>query len=106
MDLAAMVYDASRKWPKEETYGLIRQVRRAAVSSPSNIAEGAGKQSTGEYLQALGHARGSLADLETQLLPAGRFGYLEEPESAPVLSVCDAISRMLSGPDRSLRSKR
>jgi four helix bundle protein len=106
MDLAERVYALSRLWPKEETYGLTSQVRRAAVSVPSNIAEGSAKQTTGEFLQALGHAKGSLAEVETQLLLAERFGYLAGEDAAAVLGLCDAVSRMLSGLDRSLRARK
>lgn len=105
MGLAERVYALTRNWPREEAYGLTSQVRRASVSVPSNIAEGSAKQTTGEFLQALGHARGSLAEVETQVLLATRFGYLELTDSESVLSDCDTISRMLTGLDKSLRSK-
>lgn len=74
MDLAAEVYRLSRAWPKEETYGLTSQARRAAAAIPANIAEGYGRQSTASYAQFLKIARGSLKELETHLLLAERVG--------------------------------
>jgi four helix bundle protein len=74
--LVEMVYRATRGFPKDETFGLTRQLRRSAVSVPSNIAEGAGRNSTKELVQFLGVASGSLAELDTQLEVARRLGYL------------------------------
>jgi four helix bundle protein len=73
MLLAEEVYAATGTFPKEEVYGLTAQMRRAAVSVASNIAEGQGRHSRGEFLQFLGHARGSLAELSTQVTLAGRL---------------------------------
>src|SRR3954449_6822302 len=67
VDLAVEIYDATSKLPKEETYGLRAQIRRAAVSIASNIAEGMGRNSDGEEIQFFGIARGSLFELQTQL---------------------------------------
>ena len=77
MELVTEIYKVSQKFPKEEMFGLTSQIRRAAVSIPSNIAEGRGKSSTGEFQQFLYHARGSLAEVETQLLIAINLGYLK-----------------------------
>ncbi|MDI6853442.1 MAG: four helix bundle protein [Deltaproteobacteria bacterium] len=74
MSLVTEIYRISQKFPKEEIFGLTSQIRRAAVSIPSNIAEGQGKSSTGEFKSFLGHAKGSLAELETQILIAKDSG--------------------------------
>lgn len=76
MALAEAVYKTTRTFPKEEVYGLTSQIRRAVVSIPSNIAEGAARASAKEFMQFLLIARGSAAELETQLLLAGKLGYL------------------------------
>src|SRR6478752_8675219 len=76
LDLAEHVYQATRAFPKEEIYGLTSQMRRAAVSIASNIAEGHARQTRGEYIQFLGIARGSLAELETQTILAARLDML------------------------------
>jgi len=103
MKLVEMVYKETARFPKEEIFGLVSQVRRAAVSVPSNIAEGAGRNSSKELLQFLGVASGSLAELETQLELAVRLGYVgAEAES---LGQVSRVGRLLVGLRRSLRSK-
>ena len=77
MDLVETVYRCTACFPDVERYGLSAQMRRAAVSIPSNIAEGAARNSRGEFLQFLGITCGSIAELETQIELAGRLGYLE-----------------------------
>lgn len=89
------VYEATAHWPSEERFGLISQVRRAAVSTVSNIAEGAARQSTGEFIQFIGMARGSLAEAETQLLLARRLNYLAPSDAKSLLLAAEGISRML-----------
>jgi four helix bundle protein len=76
MDLVAEVYRLTRAFPKNETYGLASQIQRAAVSIPSNIAEGHARDHIKEYLHHLSMAQGSLAELETQLEIAARLGYV------------------------------
>ena len=78
INLVGLVYQASRNFPKEELYALTSQIRRAAVSIPSNIAEGAGRTGRKEFLQFLSIARGSLCELETQLILAKNFGYISD----------------------------
>ena len=98
MDLASGVYMLIKYLPKEETYGLSDQMRRAAVSIPSNIAEGQARQSSKELLQFLCIARGSRAELETQLLLAKRLGYFEgapQHQLDMVFQLSDEVSRML-----------
>ena len=103
VDLAEKVYVATRTFPRWELYGLVSQMRRAVVSIPSNIAEGQSRNSTGEFLQFLGIARGSLAELETQVELARRLGYLSPQEAESLLMECTEIGKMLSGLMKSLR---
>jgi len=95
LDLAEAIYEATAHWPREERFGLVSQIRRAAVSVPSNIAEGAARRSTGEFLQFIGMARGSLAETDTQLLLAQRLGYVHHADAAALLSASEEVSRML-----------
>src|ERR1041384_1414070 len=80
IDWVQQIYQASSGFPAEERFGLTSQLRRAAVSVPSNIAEGAARTGTGEFLQSLSVASGSLAEAETQLIVANRLGMIEAPE--------------------------
>jgi four helix bundle protein len=95
MTLVTQVYGATRSFPREELYGLTSQIRRAAVSVPSNIAEGQARPTRGEFRQFLGHAKGSLAELETQLLIAENLGFFREPNN--LSSQVAEVGRMLSG---------
>lgn len=95
MDWVEAIYETTTHWPIDERFGLISQVRRAAVSVPSNIAEGAARHSTGEFIQFLGMARGSLAETETQLLLSQRLGYTPKDDVSALLGTSDDISRML-----------
>ena len=95
MDLVESIYRLTTSLPASEQFGLIAQMRRSAVSVPSNIAEGYGRQATGEYRHHLLICRGSLLELETQLLLCRRLKYLSEQESDPVLDEITEISKML-----------
>jgi four helix bundle protein len=106
IDWVEKIYRVSKNWPQEERFGLTGQVRRAAVSVPSNIAEGAGRTGTGEFLQFLSVASGSLAEVETQLILSRRLELLAEAEFEPLMAEAEEIGKMLSGLKRSLRSKR
>jgi four helix bundle protein len=97
MDLAAAVYQVSAKFPKAELYGLTSQIRRAAVSVPSNIAEGKGHYSDKELLHFLYHARGSLLEVETQVLLAQRLQYLTAPDAEVLLNQAQQVGRALTG---------
>ena len=97
MDLAAAIYKATESFPKNEEYGLKVQLRRAAVSVPSNIAEGQGRQTTGEFVQFLGHARGSLLEIETQVLLGNRLGFFPNAQTEQLLTLCAADARVLNG---------
>jgi len=104
MDLVTAIYHLSRAFPKEEVYGLTSQIQRAAVSIPSNIAEGHALKQTQAYLRHLAIASGSLAELQTQIEIAGRLGYLK-PGSGEVSKLADEIGRMLAGLRKSLRAE-
>jgi four helix bundle protein len=106
IDWVEKIYRVSKNWPQEERFGLTSQIRRAAVSVPSNIAEGAGRTGTGEFLQFLSGASGSLAEVETQLILSHRLEILAEAEFEPLMAEAEEIGKMLSGLKRSLRSKR
>ena len=97
MALVLDVYRSTQAFPKIETYGLTSQLRRAAVSIPSNIAEGQARLSTGEFKQFLGNARGSLMEVETQIVIARDLGYLERHASENLLSAAAEVGRILNG---------
>jgi four helix bundle protein len=90
------VYRITAAFPAAEQWGRISQMRRAVISVPSNIAEGYGRQATGEYRHHVSIGRGSLLELETQVLLAKRLGYLQAAEAEPVLKEIEEISRMLA----------
>ncbi|MCA1572997.1 MAG: four helix bundle protein [Acidobacteria bacterium] len=102
MDLVERIYEATREFPKEELYGLASQVRRAAVSIPSNIAEGQGRRSTNEFLHHLSYAHGSLREVETQILIAGRLGYLRQSNLDEVMRLSAEVGRLINGLANSL----
>jgi four helix bundle protein len=106
LDWAEAIYIATAAWPREERFGLISQVRRSAVSVASNIAEGAARRTTGEFMQFVGIAQGSLAEAETQLLLAQRLGYATGRDGSPLLFASAEISRMLAGLASSLSRRR
>jgi four helix bundle protein len=97
MTLVLDVYRSTQTFPKPETYGLVAQLRRAAVSIPSNIAEGQARLSTAEFKQSLGHARGSLMEVETQILISQELGYLEHDQSEKLLNASAEVGRILNG---------
>ena len=97
------IYRLTQKLPKEELYGLTNQLRRAAVSIPSNIAEGNGRASTGDYVRFLIMARGSNAEVETQLLLSVRLDYLTQSDIEETLSLNDEIGKMLTAMIKKLR---
>lgn len=105
IDWAGAIYRASNNWPQAERFGLTAQVRRAAVSVASNLAEGAARQSTREFLHFLGIAKGSLAEAETQLILAGRLDYLAADTLAELQARSVEIGKMLSGLTKSLQSR-
>jgi four helix bundle protein len=96
MDLVETVYRLTANFPPVEQWGLVSQMRRAAISVPSNVAEGFGRQATGEYRHHLSIGRGSLLELETQILLGKRLKYLQPSDSDSILKEIDEISRMLA----------
>lgn len=104
MELVKMIYESSSSFPESENYGLKSQMRRAAVSIPSNIAEGAARTGTKEFLQYLSISRGSLSEVETQLLIARSLGYIKNPEH--VFEQIDKVFGLLGGLINSLRERK
>jgi four helix bundle protein len=93
--LVTEVYRVTQSFPNEEKFGLTSQLRRATVSIPSNIAEGQGRLSRGEFRQFLGQAKGSICEVETQLIIAQNLGYLRDSE--PLLENLHEVARLLNG---------
>ena len=104
MDLTVCIYQLTKSFPKEETYGLTSQIRRAAASIPANIAEGQGRRLGGEFQQFLAHARGSLLELDTHLELALRLEYLDSERYAVLNQRIVEVGKMLNGLRRSLSS--
>jgi four helix bundle protein len=105
MALAKQVYDATKAFPRDELYALTNQVRRAAVSVPSNIAEGHARDSTKEFLHHLSIALGSLAEVETQLILSQDLQYLPNELLAELLNETSELGRMIRGLQKSLQRK-
>ena len=103
MALVVIVYKLVKQLPKDETYGLISQIKRSAVSVPSNIAEGAGRSSTKEYIRFLDIASGSLSELETQLILSQMLGFCKK-EDIPFNKI-NLVTKMLYGLKMSLNKK-
>lgn len=106
VDWAEAIYKATAGWPRDERFGLTSQVRRAAISVASNIAEGAARRTTAEFIQFVGVAQGSLAEAETQIFLARRLGYVSKGSAEALLRGSDEISRMLAGLVSSLARRR
>jgi four helix bundle protein len=102
MTLAKDVYSLTAKFPADERFGLISQMRRAAISVPSNIAEGQARQGTREFLQFLSHASGSLAELETQLLLSVEMKYCASADVESISVLVSELQKMISALRRSL----
>jgi four helix bundle protein len=105
MELVEQCYQATRLFPSEERFGLTNQIRRAAVSIPSNIAEGHGRAHTKEFLNHLSMVRGSINELETQLEISHRVGFMSEESLKPLLALCDEIGRMTTVLRQKLESR-
>jgi four helix bundle protein len=97
MDLALLIYSITESFPPKENYGLTSQVRRAAVSVASNIAEGHSRNNTGEFKQFLGIAYGSLAELETQIMLSNKLGYIDGGKTNDVLTLASETGKIING---------
>ena len=102
MDLAVLIYETTRSFPREEIYGLISQIRRCSSSIPANIAEGQGRRSPREFHQFLAHSRGSLLELDTHIELALRVGYIEEKQYKEIQERINEVGRILNGLMRSI----
>jgi four helix bundle protein len=105
MDLAESCYRITRRFPKDELFGMTSQIRRAGGSIPANIAEGQGRDHTKEFLNHVSIARGSLFELETHLLLSQRVGLLSDTNLKPPMVQCERISQMLSRLKQALERK-
>ena len=95
MELAKQIYSLTSRFPSEEKFGLVSQLRRAAVSVPSNIAEGQARNTTGEYVQFLSHAEGSAAELDTQLRLSIELGYCASADVEDAFRLVTDVQKML-----------
>jgi carbamoyl-phosphate synthase large subunit len=102
MLLATRVYEITGRFPTDERFGLVAQMRRAAVSIPSNIAEGQARHTTKEFIQSISHAEGSLAELDTQFTISTELGLCERLDVSDVSSLTDKIRKMLNSLRRRL----
>jgi four helix bundle protein len=105
MDLVVLIYKTTAGFPKEELFGLTIQIRRAAVSVPSNIAEGQGRNTTRDFIHFLGMAKGSLQELQTQLIVAHRLNYLSDVTKSELLDLSCEVARLIHGLMNSLKEK-
>jgi four helix bundle protein len=105
MALAEDSYRLTKRFPKDEVYGMTIQIRRAAVSIAANIAEGHGRESSGSFVQFLRTSQGSLKELETHLILATRVSLASAEEAEPLLQRCDELGRMLRSLIRSIQRR-
>ena len=103
--LCIMIYKITKHFPREEKYGLTSQIRRSAVSVPSNIAEGYGRKTTQEYIQSLYIANGSHCELETQIMLSKDLGYIKPEEVETLQRDIEEVERMLKALIKSLQNK-
>ena len=102
--LAKLIYRLSARFPGEEKFGLVAQMRRAAISIPSNIAEGQARRTTGEFIQFISHAEGSVAELNTQLILATELRFCSNDNAQPASELTEHLRRMLNGLRRKLQN--
>ena len=105
VEFVVLVYKTTKQFPSDEKFGLTSLLRRAAVSIPANIAEGAARQSDKEFLQFLAIAQGSCSEVETELLIGLKLGYLDQADYSELKVTADSIGRMMVGLSKHLRNK-
>jgi len=105
MELTEEIYLITEKFPKSEVYGLTSQIRRAAVSIPANIAEGQARHTTQQFLQFLGIAKGSVAELETLSILLKALKYISESDLTKILLISSEINKMLHGLSKALTER-
>ncbi|MSV30761.1 MAG: four helix bundle protein [Bryobacterales bacterium] len=105
MELAKQVYEITKTFPEGEKFGLVSQMRRAAVSVPSNIAEGQARNTTGEFIQFLSHAVGSVSELDTQLILSVELGYCSQARTETARSLILELRKMITALRRKLSDR-
>src|SRR5947199_3292624 len=105
MSIAKMVYELTRGFPSDERFGLISQMRRAAVSIPSNLAEGQARHTTGEFIQFISHSEGSLAELDTQLILSIELKFCSDTTSESAFGLINELRKMLNVLRRKLSTR-
>lgn len=106
VETSVETYRLTKDFPREETFGLTSQMRRAAVSIPANIAEGFGRETTQEYIRGLRVAQGSLKELETHVEVARRVGLASDADCSPLLELCDRCGRLVRALIRALEARK
>ena len=101
--LVKRIYQLTKGFPTEEKFGLVSRMRRAAVSVPSNLAEGQARHTTGEFIQFISHPEGSIAELDTQLIIAVELSYCERADVSDVVALIAELRKMLNGLRRKLK---
>jgi four helix bundle protein len=105
IELAKLAYRLTQSFPPEEKFGLTAQMRRAAISIPSNIAKGQARHTTGEFVQFISHAEGSVAELDTSLILSIELGFCREPAAGPAFEIIAELRRMLNVLRRKLAAR-
>jgi four helix bundle protein len=105
VELVVVIYRITTKFPHAELYGLTSQIRRAAISIPSNIAEGQGRNTTRDFIHFLSIAHGSLKEMETQVIISQRLGFIEDKETSSIIESTNEIGRLISGLSKALKKK-
>ena len=103
--LAKLIYQLTKKFPSEEKFGLVAQMRRAGVSISSNVAEGQARHTTGEFIQFISHAEGSVAELDTQLILSIELKFCNSVTAEPTFALINEIRRMLNALRRKLAAR-